>query len=171
LLLAFGSWRLACKSLDYGWIPLERFATVPHRQKMSLEFSKLIVSNFSPINPLTMKNFKDYLIWNQGIELAVQAYELTKQLPKEEIYGLSSQIKRAAVSIPSNIAEGCSREADKDFKRFLKISLGSAFELETDLIIAEKLSFIRSVDVNNFFLSLHSEQKQINSLISRLKGR
>lgn len=125
-----------------------------------------------------MKNFKDYLIWNQGIELAVQAYELTKQLPKEEMYGLSSQIKRAAVSIPSNIAEGCSREADKDFKRFLKISLGSAFELETDLIIAERLRFIKSndvslskIDVNNFFLSLHSEQKQINTLISRLKGR
>jgi len=118
-----------------------------------------------------MKNFKDYVIWNQGIELAVHAYELTRQLPKEEMYGLSSQIKRAAVSIPSNIAEGCSREADKDFKRFLKISLGSSFELETDLIIAERLRFIRSVDVNNFFVSLHSEQKQINTLISRLKGR
>jgi four helix bundle protein len=85
-----------------------------------------------------MKNFKDFDIWNQGIELAVRAYELTKQLPREEIYGLSSQIKRAVVSIPSNIAEGCSRETDKDFKKFVQISLGSAFELETDLIIAHR---------------------------------
>ena len=117
-----------------------------------------------------MKNFKDYVIWRQGIELAVKAYDLTKQLPKEEIYGLSSQIKRAGVSIPSNIAEGCSRATDNDFKRFLQISLGSAFELETHLIIAERLRFIRSTDINNFLMALHSEQKQINTLISRIKG-
>lgn len=116
-----------------------------------------------------MQNFKDLIIWNQGIELAVKAYELTRQLPKEETYGLSSQIKRAVVSIPSNIAEGCSRETNKDFKRFLQISLGSAFELETDLIIAEKLRFIKSVDIQNFLTSLHAEQRQVNSLISKIK--
>lgn len=116
-----------------------------------------------------MKNFRNFVIWNQGIELAVKGYELTRQLPKEEIYGLSSQIKRAVVSIPSNIAEGCSRETDKDFKRFLQISLGSSYELETDLIIAERLRFIRSVDVQNFFIDLHAEQRQINRLISRIK--
>lgn len=118
-----------------------------------------------------MKNFKEMVIWQQGIELAVGAYELTKQLPKEEIYGLSSQIKRAVVSIPANIAEGCSRETDRDFRKFLRNSLGSAFELETHLIIADRLRLIKSVDVSNFFIHLHSEQKQINSLISRLRGR
>lgn len=117
-----------------------------------------------------MKNFRNYLIWNQGIELAVDAYALVKQLPKEELYGLSSQIKRAAVSIPSNIAEGCSRETDKDFKRFLQFSLGSAFELETDLIIAERLNFIETVRINSFLRSLHVEQRKINTLISTLKG-
>lgn len=116
-----------------------------------------------------MQNFKDLIIWNQGIELAVNAYNLTRQLPKEEIYGLSSQIKRAVVSIPSNIAEGCSRGTNKDFKRFLQFSLGSAFELETDLIIAERLRFIKSTDVQNFLSSLRLEQKQLNSLISRIK--
>ena len=110
-----------------------------------------------------MQNFKDLVIWNQGIELAVKAYDLTRQLPKEEIYGLTSQIKRAVVSIPSNIAEGCSRETKNDFKRFLQISLGSAYELETDLIIAERLRFIKSVEVNSFLLDLHVEQKQLNS--------
>ena len=116
-----------------------------------------------------MKNFKKYVIWNQGIELAVGAYALTKQLPKEELYGLSSQIKRAAVSIPSNIAEGCSRESDKDFKRFLKMSLGSAFELETDLIISQKLDLIKALDVDTFLEGLHVEQRKINTLISALK--
>lgn len=117
-----------------------------------------------------MKNFRKYVIWNRGIELAIGAYQLTKQLPKEEMYGLSSQIKRAVVSIPSNIAEGCSRETDKDFKRFLQMSLGSAFELESDLVIAERLRFIKSIDVSNFMKELRVEQKQINTLISRIKG-
>ena len=118
-----------------------------------------------------MQNFKDLIIWNQGIELAVKTYELTRQLPREEIYGLSSQIKRAVVSISSNIAEGCSRETNKDFRKFLRISLGSSFELETDLIIAERLGFIRSVDVRNLLTDLHVEQRQLNTLISRTKDR
>ena len=118
-----------------------------------------------------MKNFKNIIIWNQGIELAVRAYALTAQLPREEVYGLSSQIKRAVVSIPANIAEGCSRDTDRDFRKFLKTSLGSAFERETHLIIAERLRFIKSDDVNNFFINLHMEQKQINTLISKLGGR
>ena len=118
-----------------------------------------------------MKNYKEMIIWQQGIELAVKAYKLTSQLPKEEMYGLSSQIKRAAVSIPANIAEGCSRETDKDFGRFLRTSLGSAFELQTHLIIAERLNFIKTVDVDNYFVGLNAEQRRINSLISRLKGR
>lgn len=118
-----------------------------------------------------MKNYKDMIIWQQGIELAVNAYNLTKQLPKEEMYGLSSQIKRSAVSIPANIAEGCSRETDKDFRKFLRSSLGSAFELQTHLIIAERLKFINVPDVDNYLVALNAEQKQINSLISRLKGR
>ena len=92
-----------------------------------------------------MRNFRKLNIWNQGIDLAVRAYELSKQLPIEERYGLKSQITRAVVSIPSNIAEGCSRTSENEFKRFLEISLGSSFELETDLIIVEKLGFIKSV--------------------------
>lgn len=115
-----------------------------------------------------MKNFRNYDIWQQGIELAVRVYGLTKQLPKEEVYGLSSQMKRAVVSIPSNIAEGCSRDSDKEFKRFLQFSLGSAFELETDLVVAGRLKLIQAADINDFLNGLHLEQKQLNSLISRL---
>ena len=116
-----------------------------------------------------MRNFYDYTIWRQGIALALDAYTLTLQLPKEEMYSLSSQMKRSAVSIPANIAEGCGRESDGEFKRFLEISLGSAFELETHLIIAERLGFIKPDDIDKFLMSLRSEQRQINTLISRLK--
>jgi four helix bundle protein len=118
-----------------------------------------------------MRNFRELIIWNQGIDLAVKAYELTKQLPKEELYGLRSQITRAVISIPANIAEGCSRESERDFKRFLEISLGSTFELETDLIISDKLGFINSSSVQDFLSNLHVEQKQLNSLITKIKDK
>ena len=80
-----------------------------------------------------MKNFKQLRVWQKGLEIALASYELVQAFPKEERYGLSSQITRAAVSIPSNIAEGSSRGSEKDYNRFLEISLGSCFELETQL--------------------------------------
>lgn len=117
-----------------------------------------------------MRNFREMKIWNQGIDLAVLAYEITKQFPKEELYGLKSQITRAVVSIPSNIAEGCSRSSEKDFCRFLEISLGSAFEVETDLVIAEKVGFINTDSLNDYVSRLVSEQKQIHSLIAKIRS-
>ena|SRR5690349_7544331 len=117
-----------------------------------------------------MRNFRKLTIWNQGIELAVKAYDLSKQLPKEELYGLRSQITRAVVSIPSNIAEGCSRQSEKDFKRFLEISLGSAFELETDLVLADRLGFINHQSIEKYLIELHTEQRQLNALINKIKS-
>jgi four helix bundle protein len=117
-----------------------------------------------------MRNFRGMKIWNQGIELAVNAYELTKNFPKEELYGLRSQITKAIVSVPSNIAEGCSRSSEKDFCRFLEISLGSAFEVETDLLIAEKLGYVKLCNLNGFLDRLVSEQKQIHSLITKIRS-
>jgi four helix bundle protein len=116
-----------------------------------------------------MRNFRELKIWNKGIELALQAYQLTGQLPKEELYGLKSQINRSCVSIPSNIVEGCSRSSKKDYIRFLEISLGSAFELETDIIISEKLGFIDSTDATSFLKDLQIEQKMLNSLIFKIR--
>jgi four helix bundle protein len=116
-----------------------------------------------------MRNFRDFEIWKLGVDLAVSAYRITSKLPKEEEYGLKSQIKRASVSIPSNIAEGCSRSSEKEFRRFLEISLGSSFEVETDLLLAAKLEFITIEDLAPFFEAL---QRQINSLVSKLaKGQ
>jgi four helix bundle protein len=78
-----------------------------------------------------MKNYKQLIVWQKGIDLVKLSYNLTKELPSEEKFGLCSQINRAAVSIPANIAEGSSRDSDKDYGRFLQIALGSAFEVQT----------------------------------------
>lgn len=83
-----------------------------------------------------MKNFKELRIWQKGIEIAVKSYKATETFPEQEKFGITSQITRAGVSIPSNIAEGSSRKSVKDYARFIEISLGSSFELETQLLIA-----------------------------------
>ncbi len=88
-----------------------------------------------------MRNFKELKIWQKGLDIVVKAYKLTGYFPKEEKYGITSQITRASVSIPSNIAEGSSRSSEKDYNRFIEISLGSSFELETQLLISQALSF------------------------------
>ena len=105
------------------------------------------------------------------MEIAKAAYKLTRKLPKEEKYGLSSQAFRAAVSIPSNIAEGCSRTSQLDFKRFLEIALGSAFELETQLMIASELGIAPPDEVKELTTRLNLEQKMINTLISKIKAK
>ncbi len=115
-----------------------------------------------------MKNYKKLNVWTNSIKLCNQVYELAKKLPASEKYGLYSQITRSVVSIPSNIAEGCAKSSTKDFNRFLEIALGSAFELETQLII------IRQNMMNNEKLITATEktliiQKQLSALLSHNK--
>ncbi len=86
-----------------------------------------------------MKNYKKLKIWQQGIQIVKNTYELTSKLPESEKFNLISQMNRASVSIPSNIAEGSSRNSDKDFRRFLQISLGSSFELDTQCEVVKDL--------------------------------
>lgn len=116
-----------------------------------------------------MRDFKTLNVWNEGIAIVKQAYQLAELLPAEEKYGLRSQICRSAISIPSNIAEGCSRNSQVDFKRFLEIALGSAFELETQLILIEELSMVSKKEVRRLLERLVIEQKMINTLIKKLK--
>ena len=116
---------------------------------------------------LTIMNyFKELKVWQKAMELVTNTYLKSQIFPKEEIYGLTSQIRRCAVSIPSNIAEGCGRNTDKDFNNYLGISLGSAFEFETQLIICKNLSFINQ-EVINF---LESEIQHIQNMIIKLKN-
>ena len=87
------------------------------------------------------RGYKDLIVWQKSIELTELIYALVKGFPKEEIFGLSSQMKRAAVSIPANIAEGTGRKTQKDYKHFLSIAYGSALELETHLILSKRFMF------------------------------
>jgi four helix bundle protein len=89
-----------------------------------------------------IRNFRDLNIWKQGMEIVEDVYRLTKEFPREELYGLSAQMRRCAVSIPSNVAEGFTRKHNKEYKQFLYISLGSCAELETQIEIAFRLKYL-----------------------------
>ncbi len=115
-----------------------------------------------------MRNFKQLLIWQKGFRISVNAINLVAKFPKEEKYSLSSQISRAAVSIPSNIAEGSSRKSPKEFNRFLEISLGSSFELETQLLIAEAADYGDKEIRAQLLKDIDEEQKMIMSFMNKL---
>ena len=115
-----------------------------------------------------MKNFKQLLVWQKGLEIAVQSFKLTENFPKEEKFALSSQITIAAVSIPYDISEGSSRTSEKDYNRFLEISLGSSFELETQLLIAEAVNYGDNNLRATLLQNVVDEQKMLSSFIKRL---
>lgn len=117
-----------------------------------------------------MKNYKELIIWQRGIELVKKIYQLSKRLSTEEKFGLISQMTRAAVSIPANIAEGSSRNSDKDYSRFLQISLGSAFELQTYLVISKEMELLPTQNVLDVELVLEEEIKMIHGFIKKLTG-
>ena len=94
-------------------------------------------------------NYRDLAVWQRAMELAALVYKLTARLPREEMYGLSSQLQRAAVSIPSNIAEGHARESTKEYLRYLLVSRGSMAELETQLLLCQKLQLLSKEDVEH----------------------
>ena len=117
-----------------------------------------------------VKSYKELFIWQKGIRLVVLVYKLIKNFPQDEIYALTSQIKRASVSIPSNIAEGFGRRTDKSFNHFLNISRGSLNEVETQLIIAKELEFKIDENLFNEIMSLIDEEsKMINAFSKNLK--
>ena len=118
-----------------------------------------------------IKSYKDLLIWKKGITIVKLVYQLVKTFPQEEMYALSSQLKRASVSIPSNIAEGYGRNTDKSFSHFLDISRGSLFEIETQLIIAKELGFITNLELFQELLNqIEEESKMINAFSKTLKA-
>src|SRR4051812_22702573 len=115
-----------------------------------------------------MRNFKNFSIWKDAITLVTCIYEVAKELPPDERFGIRSQISRAAVSVPSNIAEGCSRNSELEFKRFLEIAIGSSFELETQIIICGNLGYLKSDTVSKTTDAINQLQKQITSLITKI---
>ena len=114
------------------------------------------------------KSYKDLLIWQKGILLLKTVYINFDGFPKDEIFGLQSQIKRAVVSIPSNIAEGWGRSSTLSYIHFLKIARGSLFELETQIIIAKELNFINDLKFNEIVQIITEESKMLNAFIKSL---
>lgn len=108
-------------------------------------------------------NFRKLTIWKEGIDLTKKTYATTKPFPKSEIYGLSNQMQRCAVSVPSNIAEGTSKSSDKHFLQYLETALGSAFEWETQLIISYEIGYISK----ELFAHLETKIQKIQGMLTR----
>lgn len=118
-----------------------------------------------------MHNFKQLNIWEESKDFCVVVYKLTSSFPKSEIYGLTSQINRAVISIASNIAEGAGRGTNKDFSRFISIALGSSFELETQLIIASEINYIDKTIFDELMKKLNIIQKKLVNFNKYLKKK
>ena len=118
-----------------------------------------------------MKTHKDLDVWKTSIEMVTKLYQLTQIFPKEELYGLTNQMRRAAVSVPSNIAEGAGRNSSKEFLQFLNFSTGSLSELETQLIIAYNLKYINDEQKQNMDILINSIFKMLSGLIQSVKKR
>jgi len=114
-----------------------------------------------------MKTHKDLLVWQKAMDLVVEVYSATNKFPQSELYGLTNQIRRSAVSIPSNIAEGAARSYDKEFIQFLFIALGSLSELETQLLIAVRLNYLGPALVDR----LEEIRRMLTGLIKNIKAR
>jgi four helix bundle protein len=118
-----------------------------------------------------MKTHKDLNVWKDGINFVTKVYKTTSLFPKEELYGITSQIRRAAISIPSNIAEGAARKSSKEFQQFLYIALSSAAELNTQLIISNNLDLLDNKDTKYLNLELDTISRRLQGLIRSLGPR
>lgn len=116
-----------------------------------------------------MKDFRTLEVWQLGRDFAVVCYSITGGFPSEEVYGLTSQIRRAAISIPSNIAEGVGRDSDRELLRFLRISIGSVNEIETQIIISQELGFISETDFQNLESSARHLSIKLRNFAARLQ--
>jgi len=111
-----------------------------------------------------MKDFRQLKVWEKSHQLALAVYRATRVFPKEELYGLTSQIRRASMSIPTNIAEGCGRNTDAEFARFLQIAMGSASETEYQLILARDLEFLPK----EVYEKLHNDTEEVKRMVASL---
>ncbi len=118
---------------------------------------------------MKLKSYKELLIWQKGIEIVDMTYKITENFPPKEVYKLSSQMQRAAISIPSNIAEGFSRGHTAEYRQFLRTGLGSCAELETQLTIAQRRNYITEIEIQRLSEQLEQESRMIMSLINSLK--
>ena len=115
-----------------------------------------------------MSTYKDLIVWKKSFEFSLLVYKLTVQFPKDEMYGLTSQIRRASVSIPSNISEGSKRGSKKEFSHFLRIAQGSGAELETQLLLSKSLGYVSEKEYTELNILLDSIMKMLTVFIKKL---
>jgi len=118
-----------------------------------------------------MQSYKDLIVWQKGIRLVSEIYRVTEKFPKSEMFGLTSQIRRAAVSIPANLAEGYARKHRAEYIQFVKIAFGSGAELETHLLIAQNLKFIKKEEAAEAEVLLDEVMRMLNKLSSSLLAK
>lgn len=116
----------------------------------------------------SVRNYKELLVWQRAMELACEAYAVTGRLPKEEMYALGDQIRRSAISVPSNIAEGYGRNSTRDYVRFLSIARGSRYVLETQLLLCVRLGYIAESDIERAIQLGTEVAKILNVMITKL---
>ncbi len=116
-----------------------------------------------------MRDFKKYDIWRLGHKLVLEVYDITKNFPKTETYNLISQVRRASTSVPTNIAEGCGRDSDKEFNRFLTIAMGSLVEVEYLLLLSKDLDYITIIKYEQLDIDVNILKRKIYTLKQRLK--
>jgi four helix bundle protein len=117
-----------------------------------------------------LRDFRELKVWEKSHHLALSVYKATAGFPKEETYGLLSQIRRASVSIPANIAEGCGKIGDNEFTRYLVIAMGSASELEYELLLAHDPNYLEDEDYGKLTNELIEVRKMLNALIQKIKS-
>ncbi|MFH1008589.1 MAG: four helix bundle protein [Candidatus Latescibacterota bacterium] len=120
---------------------------------------------------MSVESYRDLLVWQEAMDLVVMCYQTTKTFPKSELFGLASQLQRAAVSIPSNIAEGRARQHSKEFLQFLSIASGSLAEVETHIQIAERLSYMESDTAKNLLDKAGGIGRMLNGLRKSIEKR
>ncbi len=120
-------------------------------------------------NKLTAQSFRELMVWKKAIQLTVKVYEVTRNFPREELYGLTSQIRRSAVSVPSNIAEGQGRLSTGEFRQFLSIARGSNFELQTQLEVVRALGFGNAAAIDEVESLSHEVGKMIYAILEKIK--
>ncbi len=119
---------------------------------------------------MAIQSYRDLKVWQKSVALAVECYQLSRRMPRAEMYGLSSQIQRSAVSIPANIAEGHGREHLGDYLHHLSVANGSLMELETHMLIAVKLTYLNSDDIKPILLHSGEVGRMLSGLISKLRA-
>jgi four helix bundle protein len=128
-------------------------------------------NNLAGDHRMKVESYQDLGVWQKGMQIAEMSYRLTRKFPREELFGMTSQIRRAAASIPANIAEGWGREGTKEYIQFLRVAQGSLKELETHLILSQRVDLTKEADVREMLALCTELGKMIRSLIGSLQGK